>query len=64
MNIGEIIEYRGTKLIVAEGRKCGECFFKSKLYNCIKDIKSGSCFSILRKDNTNIYFKEVKQNIR
>ena len=59
--IGEIIDYNGTKLEVVEGESCSGCVFSDRRH-CF-DVKAfllGYCGGTLRSDGKYVYFKKVE----
>ena len=65
--IGEIFNYKGKTLEVVKSSEdiedlyCTDCYFAPFLTcSCVTAI-TGHCSSGLRKDRTNVIFKEVQQ---
>lgn len=57
--IGEIFEYRGSKIQVVENVTCEGC-----LFHCYKDCNffrsnAGYCGESLREDNKSVIFKRI-----
>ena len=65
--IGELFDYKGKMFEVVKSPEdienwyCTDCYFRPFIScNCVTAI-AGHCSSGLRKDRTNVIFKEVQQ---
>ena len=65
--IGEIFDYKGKMLEVVKSSEkiedlyCTDCYFRPFLTCSGVTAITGHCSSGLRKDRTNVIFKEVQQ---
>lgn len=60
--IGDIFNYNGIKLQIVESNEyCNNCYFNYNYSDCIKPKNLDNCQARNRKDNKNIYFKEIKE---
>ena len=65
--IGEIFDYKGKALEVVKSPEdiedwyCTDCYFEPFLTCSGVNAITGHCSSGLRKDKTNVIFKEVQQ---
>ena len=60
--IGDIFNYNGVKLQIVESNGyCNNCYFNDSCITCTKPKNLNNCQKHNRKDNKNIYFKEIKE---
>ena len=63
--IGERFEYNGTTLEVVKSEDidwyCTDCYFRPFISCTRVTAITGNCLSRLRKDRTNVIFKEVEK---
>lgn len=58
--IGEIFDYKGTRLKVVKHRGCANCFFGHGDYECeVERSIAGECSIAHRNDSTSVIFQEV-----